>query len=286
MVGQPSTTGSGAGETVHTPAGEPCPLCGAPLDPEQEWCLRCGAAARTRLATSPNWKAPIIALAVVAALSLGVIAAALVKLAGNSSSPATPATTTVAAAPAVTPSVTSPGTLGAPGTPTPSPAGTPTPGAASTPTPGAASTPNPSPASGPLSKEPNVTPPSRAPSKLLIRDLITGTGAEAKPPGAVTVNYVGVLFHSGREFDSSWKRGRPLTFYLSTSEVVLGWAQGVPGMRVGGRRELVIPAALAYGTKGSRTPVPAPPGEKLVSPTPVPVPPNETLVFVIDLLKT
>jgi hypothetical protein len=81
--------------------GESCPLCGAPLHPEQEWCLRCGAAARTRLAASPGWRAPIVALAVVVALSLGVLAAALVKLAGDSGhSTAAPTTTTVTSTPA------------------------------------------------------------------------------------------------------------------------------------------------------------------------------------------
>jgi hypothetical protein len=86
------------------PAREMCPLCSAPLDPEQEWCLRCGAAARTRLAASPAWKAPVLVLAVLAALSLGVLAAALVTLAGgsNTSTTAAPATTTVTTAPAVT----------------------------------------------------------------------------------------------------------------------------------------------------------------------------------------
>jgi hypothetical protein len=109
-----------------TPEGEACPLCGAPLDPEQEWCLRCGAAARTRLAASSNWKAPIIALAVVAILSVGVLAAALVKLGGGFSS-TTNVTRTVAGGPA---SVTSPGTAAQ----TPTAPGAATPGAS---TPGA-----------------------------------------------------------------------------------------------------------------------------------------------------
>ena len=81
--------------------GGACPLCGSPLHPEQEWCLRCGAAARTRLATSSNWRAPIVTVAVVATLSLGVLAAALVKLAGNFGSTTTPTPTTVTAPPAV-----------------------------------------------------------------------------------------------------------------------------------------------------------------------------------------
>ncbi len=88
------------------PAGSGCPLCGSPLHPQQEWCLRCGAAARTRLATSSNWRAPIVTIAVVATLSLGVLAAALVKLAGNFGTTTTPAPTTVTAPPAVVPPTT------------------------------------------------------------------------------------------------------------------------------------------------------------------------------------
>lgn len=101
-------------------ATEACPLCGAPLHPAQEWCLHCGAAARTRLAASPNWKAPISALAVVAVLALGVLAAALVKLAGGSGSAAPAVTRTVTSAAALTPTQAStapssalPGTAGA-----------------------------------------------------------------------------------------------------------------------------------------------------------------------------
>jgi hypothetical protein len=94
----------------RTPAGDSCPLCGAPLRSEQEWCLRCGAAARTRLAAAPNWKPPIAALAAVIALSLGVLAAALVKLAGDSSSSAASARTIVTTAPAAsTPATPAPG---------------------------------------------------------------------------------------------------------------------------------------------------------------------------------
>lgn len=121
----PPTGSGGAGEmSVATArAGEACPLCGAPLDAEQEWCLRCGAAARTRLAPSSNWRAPIIALAVVATLSLGVLAAALVKLAGGSSSTTnvtrtivrvvapTSATTTSPSTSAATPGASTPGAV-------------------------------------------------------------------------------------------------------------------------------------------------------------------------------
>jgi peptidylprolyl isomerase len=125
------------------------------------------------------------------------------------------------------------------------------------------------PTSGPLSKQPTVTPPKgAAPSKLETKDLIVGTGAEAKAGQSVTVNYVGVLYHGGKEFDASWKRNEPFTFALGQGSVIKGWDQGVAGMKVGGRRELIIPAELAYGAQGS------PPN----------IPPNAPLVFVVDLL--
>lgn len=127
------------------------------------------------------------------------------------------------------------------------------------------------PTSGPLSKEPKVTVPSgAAPSKLEVKDLITGTGAEAKDGETVTVNYVGVLYKGGKEFDASWKRNEPFSFTLGKGQVIPGWDQGVAGMKVGGRRELIIPSELAYGAKGSPPTIPA----------------NAPLVFVIDLLGT
>jgi FKBP-type peptidyl-prolyl cis-trans isomerase len=127
------------------------------------------------------------------------------------------------------------------------------------------------PTTGPLSKKPTVTPPSGpAPKKLVVKDLIIGTGAEAKTGQHVTVNYVGVLYNGGKEFDSSWKRNEPFSFTLGKKEVIAGWDKGIPGMKVGGRRELVIPAALAYGSKGS----------------PPSIPPNAPLVFVVDMLGT
>ena len=110
-------TGRPAGATVPGAEVDLCPLCGSPLHPDQDWCLRCGAAARTRLAASSNWKAPIIAVAVVAALALAVLAASLVKLAGGPSS-TTDITRTIVGGPA---SVTSPGTA----TPTPAPSARP-----------------------------------------------------------------------------------------------------------------------------------------------------------------
>jgi hypothetical protein len=83
---------SAGGPPGAAPAAESCPLCGAPLRPDQEWCLKCGAAARTRLAAAPNWRAPLVTLAVIGALALAILAAALVKLAGDSG-PAPPART-------------------------------------------------------------------------------------------------------------------------------------------------------------------------------------------------
>jgi peptidylprolyl isomerase len=125
------------------------------------------------------------------------------------------------------------------------------------------------PTTGPLSKEPTVTPPSGpAPSKLVTKELITGTGAEAKAGEQVTVNYVGVLYKGGKVFDASWKRNETFPFLLGKGQVIPGWDQGIVGMKVGGRRELIIPAELAYGAKGS----------------PPTIPPNSALVFVVDLL--
>ena len=85
------------------------------------------------------------------------------------------------------------------------------------------------PTSGPLATEPKVTPPSGAPSKLVSKDLITGTGPEAKSGDTVTVNYVGVLYKGGKEFDASWKRKEPFTFTLGKGQVIPGWDQGVAG---------------------------------------------------------
>ncbi len=127
------------------------------------------------------------------------------------------------------------------------------------------------PTSGPLATEPKVTPPTGpAPTKLEKKDLIVGTGAEAKAGDTVTVNYVGVLYKGGKEFDASWKRKEPFQFKLGQGQVIKGWDEGVAGMKVGGRRELVIPSELAYGKTGSPPTIPA----------------NAPLVFVVDLLGT
>jgi hypothetical protein len=130
--------GAQAPATAPVSAGESCPLCGGPLQPAQEWCLRCGAAARTRLAAAPNWKGPTATLAVLAALCLGVIAAALVKLAGETGPAPAAITRTITTAPAAgalppaSTVPTAPTTAGgvAPGLTTT----TPVPGAASAPT--------------------------------------------------------------------------------------------------------------------------------------------------------
>lgn len=106
------------------------------------------------------------------------------------------------------------------------------------------------------------------PFELVVEDIVTGDGAEAVPGSALTVHYAGVAFSSGEEFDASWNRGQPFRFKLGKGQVIPGWDQGVQGMRVGGRRKLTIPSALAYGARGA--------GGVIA--------PHEPLVFVIDLL--
>jgi peptidylprolyl isomerase len=118
--------------------------------------------------------------------------------------------------------------------------------------------------------KPKVRVPKGAPPKELeIKEIEEGTGEEAKSGDEVTVQYVGVDYKSGKEFDASWDRGEPFTFQLGAGMVIPGWDQGVEGMKVGGRRELIIPPELAYGPEGS----------------PPAIGPNETLIFVIDLLE-
>lgn len=126
------------------------------------------------------------------------------------------------------------------------------------------------PTSGPLSEEPKITVPSgAAPTKLVTKDLITGTGTEAKKGDTVTVNYVGALYKNGKVFDASWKRKEPFVFEIGSHEVIQGWEEGVVGMKVGGRRELIIPSSLGYGKTGSEPKIP----------------PNAPLIFIVDLLK-
>ena len=108
-----------------------------------------------------------------------------------------------------------------------------------------------------------------APSELLIEDLIVGNGDEARSGQTAVVHYVGVGVTSGEEFDASWNRDEPFSFTLGAGYVIKGWDQGVQGMRVGGRRRLVIPAHLGYGDRGA--------GGVIA--------PGETLIFVVDLLE-
>lgn len=123
--------------------------------------------------------------------------------------------------------------------------------------------------SGGEKTKPKVTVPSGPPPKQLeIKEIEKGAGAEAKSGDEVTVQYVGVGYESKEEFDSSWSRNEPFSFSLGAGQVIPGWDQGVAGMKVGGRRELIIPPNLAYGPQGS----------------PPAIGPNETLIFVIDLL--
>lgn len=86
---------------------------------------------------------------------------------------------------------------------------------------------------------------------LQIKDIWEGDGAVAQAGQTVSVHYVGVAFSTGEEFDASWNRGTPLQFQLGAGQVISGWDQGVQGMKVGGRRELIIPAHLAYGDRGA-----------------------------------
>jgi peptidylprolyl isomerase len=118
-------------------------------------------------------------------------------------------------------------------------------------------------------KKPKVTVPDGAPPKeLKIEDLKEGSGPAAKAGDDLTMDYVGVSYSTGEEFDSSFSAGQPFDFTLGQGAVIAGWDEGIEGMKVGGRRELIIPPDMAYGAQGS------PPSIK----------PNETLVFVVDLL--
>ncbi|MGW1066023.1 FKBP-type peptidyl-prolyl cis-trans isomerase [Streptomyces aureus] len=111
-------------------------------------------------------------------------------------------------------------------------------------------------------------PEGEPPADLQIKDIWEGDGPEAKSGQNVTVHYVGVSFSTGEEFDASWNRGAPFKFPLGGGRVIKGWDKGVQGMKVGGRRQLTIPAHLAYGNQ---------------SPTPA-IKPGETLIFVVDLI--
>jgi FKBP-type peptidyl-prolyl cis-trans isomerase len=106
------------------------------------------------------------------------------------------------------------------------------------------------------------------PSGLKITDLVEGTGTEAQSGNTVSVNYRGTLT-SGQEFDSSYRRNQAFTFPLGGGRVIRGWDEGVVGMKEGGKRRLVIPPDLAYGSRGAGGVIG----------------PNETLIFEIELVK-
>jgi peptidylprolyl isomerase len=107
------------------------------------------------------------------------------------------------------------------------------------------------------------------PFELGIDDLVEGEGEEATTGSKVSVHYVGVAFSTGDEFDASWNRGEPFEFKLGAGQVIPGWDAGVEGMKVGGRRKLTIPSAMAYGARGAGGVIK----------------PHEPLVFVVDLLS-
>ena len=106
------------------------------------------------------------------------------------------------------------------------------------------------------------------PAYLDITDVTVGDGAEATSGSTVSVHYVGVAFSTGEEFDASWNRGEPFDFPLGAGRVIKGWDMGVAGMKVGGRRKLVIPPHLGYGSRGAGGAIK----------------PGETLIFIVDLL--
>lgn len=111
-------------------------------------------------------------------------------------------------------------------------------------------------------------PEHEVPTDLITKDVIEGDGPEAKPGDTVSAHYVGVAFSTGEEFDASWNRGAPLDFKVGAGQVIQGWDQGIPGMKVGGRRRLEVPAAMAYGDRGA--------GSVIA--------PGEALIFVVDLM--
>lgn len=106
------------------------------------------------------------------------------------------------------------------------------------------------------------------PADLEVIDLVEGSGAEVTAGDTAVVHYVGVAFSSGEEFDASWNRGQTFSFPVGAGNVIAGWDRGVAGMKVGGRRRLVIPPQLAYGDRGAGSAIG----------------PGETLIFVVDLV--
>lgn len=121
-----------------------------------------------------------------------------------------------------------------------------------------------------VTKKPVVTVPDELPPDELQKvDIVAGKGPRAKTGDTVTMQYVGVAWSTGVEFDASWDRGEPFKVKLGEGKVIPGWDEGIPGMRAGGRRMLTIPADKAYGEQGQ----------------PPTIGPNECLRFVVDLEK-
>jgi predicted nucleic acid-binding Zn ribbon protein len=184
--GQHPGTAEGPWATIppRAPGSDACPLCGAALAPDQEWCLNCGAAARTRLAATPDWKIPVAVIAVVVALSLGVLAAALVKLTGDSGSAATPVATTIttaAGAPAATATPTAPAST-VPAVPTTAPSAT-------TPTiPAAPTTSVPAATAPSTATSPAATAPSKGVTSKAIPGLTKAEEEQIRKIGAPTVS--------------------------------------------------------------------------------------------------
>lgn len=120
-----------------------------------------------------------------------------------------------------------------------------------------------------VTAKPEVPAPTgEPPAELITDDVVVGAGDAALPGQQVHVHYVGVSWSTGQQFDASWDRGRPFDFSLDGGQVIQGWDMGVTGMKVGGRRTLIIPPSLGYGERGVG-----------------PIRANETLVFVVDLVK-
>jgi peptidylprolyl isomerase len=112
-------------------------------------------------------------------------------------------------------------------------------------------------------------PKGEPPTKLQVRDIVTGKGPAARKGDQLTMQYVGVAYSSGAEFDASWDKGEPFQLELGAGGVIEGWDKGLVGIKQGGRRELIIPPDLGYGAQGQ----------------PPSIGPGETLVFIVDAVK-
>ena len=107
------------------------------------------------------------------------------------------------------------------------------------------------------------------PTEVVTEDIVEGEGPGAREGDTLTVQYVGALFDSAEEFDASWDRGEPFEVTLGQGQVIQGWEEGLIGMKAGGRREIIIPSELGYGSTGS----------------PPSIPPDAALIFIVDLEK-